>query len=204
MSELSRRDFLLQGTLYGGALWALLNTPRPRALQAAQESTYREVFSEEQWKTVQAITGRIIPADHEPGAIEANVVNFIDKALLHEDQQMKPIYDQGLAGVDAVSKQRFEKPFVDLGPKQQDAILTALESGQAEGWPRGVAAGDFFATLRMHTIVGFVADPKYGGNRGYAGWKVIGYPGGGHHLGGYSPAQMTGKQKIKSAWGEEV
>ena len=205
MSQLSRREFFLQSTLYGGSLWLLLNTPRPRALQAAQESTRREVFDAAQWKTVEAITGRIIPTDHEPGAIEANCVNFIDKALAHEDGKMKPIYDQGLAGLDLVSKQRFAKPFVDLAPEQQDEILATLESGKAEGWPPGdVAAAEFFATVRTHTIVGFLADPKYGGNRSYAGWKVLGYPGGGHHLGGYSPAQMIGKEKIKTVWGEEV
>ena len=90
-------------------------------------------------------------------------------------------------------------------PEQQDDVLTAVESGKAEGWPSGgVGAAEFFAVVRMHTIVGFLADPTYGGNRDYVGWKVAGYPGGGHHLGGYSPAQMIGKEKIKTAWGEEV
>jgi gluconate 2-dehydrogenase gamma chain len=205
MSHPSRREFFLQGALYGSSLWLLLNAPRPRALRAAQESARREVLDETQWKTLEAVTGRIIPTDHEPGAIEAGCVNFIDKALAHEDAKTKPIYDQGLAGVDLVAKQRFAKPFADLPPEQQDDVLVALESGTAEGWPPGaVGAGAFFATVRMHTIVGFLADPKYGGNRSYAGWKVAGYPGGGHHLGGYSPAQMIGKEKIRTAWGEEV
>jgi len=66
----------------------------------------------------------------------------------------------------------------------------------------GTGAGG--GLIRMHTIVGFLADPKYGGNRDYVGWKVAGYPGGGHHLGGYSPAQMIGKEKIKTMWGDEV
>lgn len=205
MSQLSRREFLLQSAVYGGSLSVLLNMPRPRAVHAAQESTRPEVFSEAEWKTVEAITGRIIPTDHEPGAIEANCVNFIDKALVHEDAKMKPIYEKGLAGLGAVAQRRFEKAFVDLAPEQQDDILTTLESGKAEGWPPGdVAAAEFFATVRVHTIIGFLADPKYGGNRGYVGWKVTGYPGGGHHLGGYSPAQMMGKEKIKTVWGEEV
>jgi gluconate 2-dehydrogenase gamma chain len=202
---LSRREFLSQSAVYGSALWVLLNTPRPRAVRAAQESASREVLSEAEWKTVEAVTGRIIPTDHEPGAIEANCVNFIDKALAHEDAKMKPMYQKGLAGVDAVAKQRFAKPFVELSAQQRDDVLAALESGKAEGWSqRDVAAGEFFATVRTHTIIGFLADPKYGGNRNYTGWKVVGYPGGGHHLGGYSPAQMIGRQKIKTVWGEEV
>ncbi len=206
MSPLSRRQFVLQSAIYGSSLWALLNAPRPRALQAAQESTRREVFSEAEWKTVAAITGRIIPTDHEPGAIEANCVNFIDKALAHEDAALQPAYHAALGGVDAVSRRRFAKPFVELTVEQQDEVLAALDAGKADGWPKsaGFSAPKFFEAVRAHTIIGFLADPKYGGNRDYAGWKVIGYPGGGHHLGGYSPDQMMGKAKIKTVWGEEV
>jgi gluconate 2-dehydrogenase gamma chain len=205
MSELSRREFFLHSGLYGGSLWMLLNMPRPRAVRAAQESTLREVLDEAQWKTVEAMTGRIIPTDHEPGAIEAGCVNFIDKALAHEDAKAKPLYERGLVALDLVAKKKFGKPFVELEPKEQDELLAALESGKADGWPSGgVSAAEFFATVRAHTVIGFLADPKYGGNRGYAGWKVVGYPGGGHHMGGYSPAQMIGKEKIKTAWGEEV
>jgi len=202
---LSRREFFLQSAVYGSSLWVLLNMPRPRAMQAAEESSARAALTEEQWITVEAITGRILPTDQEPGAVEANCVNFIDKALAHEDAQAKPLYDAGLAGLGAVAHRRFEKPFTQLTPEQQDEILAALESGKADGWPNAlVPSQQFFETVRAHTIIGFLADPKHGGNRGYAGWKVIGYPGGGHHLGGYSPAQMIGKEKIKTVWGEEV
>jgi gluconate 2-dehydrogenase gamma chain len=203
-NEISRRE-LLVGSASGGALWLLLNLPRPLAVRAAQESVQPLVLSAAQWKTVAAMTGRIIPTDHQPGAIEANCVNFIDKALAHEDAAAKPLYEAGVAGLDAVAERRFEKPFVALAPEQQDQVLTALESGKAEGWPHAqIPPQLFFETVRAHTIIGFLADPEYGANRDYAGWKVVGYPGGGHHLGGYSPEQMMGKAKIKTAWGEEV
>jgi len=202
----SRREFMIQGALYGGSLWVLLNTPRPRAARAAAESTRPEVLSAAEWKTVEAVTGRIIPADHEPGAIEANCVNFIDKALAHEDAAMKPLYHAGVAGLDAAAHKRFDAPFAALAAAQQDDLLSAVESGKAEGWSGGTAApaATFFEAVRAHTIMGFLAHPKYGGNRDWAGWKVTGYPGGGHHLGGYSPEQLMGKAKIPTAWGEEV
>jgi len=206
MSEpLSRRAFFAHSALYSGSLWMLLNAPRPLATRAAQESTRREVLSEAEWKIIEAITGRIIPADREPGAIEAGCVNFIDKALAHEDAAMKPVYRAGLLGIDTVSKRRFAKPFVELAPDQQDEILAALEAGKAEGWPPGdVSSEKFFETVRVHTIIGFLADPKYGGNRDYVGWKVMGYPGPRHHMGGYTAAQMVGKEKIKAVWGDEI
>ncbi len=203
--KLSRRQFLIQGAFYGGNLWLLCNVPRPVAADAARKSTKAEVLSKSEWRTVEAITGRVIPTDHEPGAIEANCVNFIDKALLHEDAKLKPTYQIGLRGIDAVSTKRYGKVFVKLTADQQDNVLAALESRQAEGWPEGeVGPEDFFETVREHTIIGFLADPKYGGNRDYAGWKIVGYPGPRHHLGGYTPDQMIGEEKIITVWGEEV
>jgi gluconate 2-dehydrogenase gamma chain len=205
MDDISRRDLLVGSALYGSGFWLLLNLPRPLAARAAQESAKPLVLGASEWKTVEAITARIIPTDHEPGAVEAGCTNFIDKALAHEDAAQKPVYKAGLIGIDAVSRQRFEKPFVELTAEQQDEVLAAVEAGTADGWPaKSVPPAKFFEAVRAHTIIGFLADPKYGGNRDYAGWKVVGYPGGGHHLGGFSPGQMMGKEKIKTVWGEEV
>ena len=201
----TRRKFLARGALYGGTLWVSLNAPRPLTLQAAEASTEPVSLSEDQWRTVEAITGRIIPTDHEPGAIEANCVNFIDKALAHEDSNLMPTYETGLAGIDSVSESLFGKSFTDLSPEQQVAILTSLESGQADGWSDGaVDPATFFDTVRVHTITGFLADPRYGGNRDYAGWKVLGYPGPRHTQAGFTPQQMQGEAPIIAIWGEEV
>ena len=41
-------------------------------------------------------------------------------------------------------------------------------------WP---TARGFFTMLRTHTIEGMFADPIYGGNKDFAGWKLIGFPG---------------------------
>jgi gluconate 2-dehydrogenase gamma chain len=197
----TRRDFLLQSAVYGGALWAVLNVPRPRALLAAAASDKPVVLSPAEWRLVEAISGRIIPRDEEPGAIEAGVVNFVDKALANEDKALVPVYRAGLAGVDAVAKKRFKKNFVDLAETEQDEVLVALESGKPDGWPKGaVAAGDFFVAVRAHTVFGFLCDPAYGGNRDYVGWKVAGYPGRQHHRGGYTKEQMLGKEPIVPVW----
>ncbi|MCZ6674612.1 MAG: hypothetical protein O7C75_16915 [Verrucomicrobia bacterium] len=39
-----------------------------------------------------------------------------------------------------------------------------------------------------------------GGNRDYAGWKVVGYPGPRHQAGGYTPGQMVGEEPIRPIW----
>ena len=128
-------------------------------------------------------------------------MNFIDKALANEDSELRAHYEVGLAGVDVVARRRFAKPFVELEAPQQDEILAALEDGKAEGWPAGdVRSEQFFETVRLHTVYGFLADPRYGGNRDFLGWKLMGYPGPRHTEGGYSPAQMIGKARIRPIW----
>jgi hypothetical protein len=39
------------------------------------------------------------------------------------------------------------------------------------------SAAEFFALVRGHTIQGTFCDPYYGGNAGFVGWDLIGYPG---------------------------
>ena len=197
-NTISRRVFFNRTALYGGT--ALLALNFPRALQAAKESSTPVVLSTSEWATVEAITGRIIPTDDEPGAIEAGCVNFIDKALANEDQSLRPEYDIGLTSVDAVSRKRFRKRFVKLDADQQDEVLAALEAGSADGWPSGdIAPEQFFETVRTHTVFGFLADPKYGGNRDYAGWKVMGYPGPRHARGGYTTEQTQGEADMPTS-----
>ena len=60
---------------------------------------------------------------------------------------------------------RSGKRFVELAPAEQDAVLAAIEETP------------FFALMRTHTIQGTFCDPAYGGNAGFVGWDLIGYPG---------------------------
>ena len=203
MEKISRRQFIARGAAYGGALWLSLNVPRPRALAAAQASRERAVLSAEQWKTLEAMTARIIPNDETPGALEAGCVNFIDKALAHEDSAMRPSYVEGLASVDACARARHAKPFAELTPGEQDGLLVALQDGAAGEWSASLSSPDFFEMVRAHTVMGFLSDPEHGGNRDYTGWKALGYPGASHHRGGYTPAQMLGTEKILAVWEDE-
>ena len=67
------------------------------------------------------------------------------------------------------------KAFAELAASEQDEVLKALESGQAQ-LKGGVSAKSFFELLLQNTIEGFFADPIYGGNRDMAGWRLIGFP----------------------------
>jgi hypothetical protein len=199
---INRREFVRRGSLYGAGILIGLNTPRPKAAQAAAESVEPAILTEHEWETLDALTGRIIPADEDPGAREANCVNFIDKALAHEDAAALPLYQGGLAALDGVAMARFETRFVGLESAQQDEILAALERGTAKEWAlsKELPSPMFFETVRVHTIVGFLADPSYGGNRDFSGWKVAGYPGPRHRRGGYTPEQVEGQAPIVPVW----
>lgn len=202
---ISRRRFIAGGAVYGGALWLTLNLPRPRAAEAAKQTAKRATLGEGEWRTVEAVCGRIVPADRDPGAVEAGCVNFIDKALAHEDAALAPVYRRCLAALEDVSRRRHRKAFVAIGPARQDALLADLQDGRAPEWQEAsMSAPDFFETLRAHTLIGLLADPRYGGNRDHIGWKLVGYPGPRHHAGGYTPEQMKGSATIDAVWGDEV
>ncbi len=201
---LTRREFVGRSAACGGSLWLLWTLPRPLALEAARQSTDRLVFSEGEWELVEAITGRIIPTDQDPGAIEAGCVNFIDKALAYEESSQRDLYHVALEAIDAAARARFGEHFTALRPEQQDEVLAAVESGELLEWPPRTSSPVFFQMLCTHTVIGFLADPSYGGNLDYAGWKAIGYPGPRHEFGGYTPKQMIGEEKIQTVWGGEV
>ena len=67
-------------------------------------------------------------------------------------------------------------PFAKLSAAKQDEVIAALEAGKATGftWPSAQA---FFNTVRTHTMEGMFADPVYGGNKDFAGWVLVGFPG---------------------------
>lgn len=195
--SVSRRAFLAGSA----GLWISVAIPRPLAAAAVQQASKPAALTPLEWQAVEAITARILPTDDLPGAIEAGCVGFIDKALAHEDASALPAYRRALRELDRVCLRSEGGRFAALTPAVQDGILAALEEGRLVGW--NAAAADpvaFFATIRMHTILGFVLDPRHGGNRDHVGWQVMGYPGPVHHLGGAQPDQMLGKTRFVPIW----
>ena len=70
-------------------------------------------------------------------------------------------YRQGIATLDKLAGGDFTKA---SGAKQDEILVMS-------------ALSDFVSLLFGHTIEGLYAAPEYGGNRGLAGWKEIGFPG---------------------------
>jgi gluconate 2-dehydrogenase gamma chain len=134
-------------------------------------------FNDDDSRTVTAFTERLMPgAPGMPGATDAGVLNYVDLALAGAYSDHQDFYRRGLAQLDAHCAQTYGKPFRRLTAEQQDETITTLEQGKAPAfvWPTAQA---FFNTLRTHTMEGMFADPIYGGNKDFAGWRLVGFPG---------------------------
>jgi gluconate 2-dehydrogenase gamma chain len=134
-------------------------------------------FNDDDAQTVAALAERLMPgAPGMPGARDAGVLNYIDLALAGAYQDQQDFYRRGLAALDAYCRDTQKASFARLDAAKQDAVITALEEGKATGftWPTAQA---FFNTLRTHTMEGMFADPVYGGNKDFAGWRLVGFPG---------------------------
>lgn len=134
-------------------------------------------FNDNDALAIAALTERIMPdAPGKPGARAAGVLSYIDLALAGAYKDQQDYYRSGLTQLDAYCRTQYKRGFAALPPDQQDAVIGALAAGKAEGftWPTAQA---FFRTLRTHTMEGMFGDPVYGGNRDFAGWRLIGFPG---------------------------
>ena len=136
----------------------------PHEAAAPQQPPKLLHFSAAQGIEVEALSSRIIPSDDSPGAREAGVVYFIDLGMRTFAKQQARSFDEGLVAVSmaVAKKHKGETRFSALTPAQQDDIL------------RGMERTPFFGALRFATIAGFLALPKYGGNKDYIGWKLVG------------------------------
>jgi gluconate 2-dehydrogenase gamma chain len=144
--------------------------PAPAATPIDLE-TYSPVnLTADELTTLKAVLDRLIPKDDlGPGANEAGVFVYIDRALGGRAASSKPILKKGLGALDAAAG---SGGFKGLSADKQDAMLTDAEKGKLSGAPK-----TFFATLLGHTREGMFCDPIHGGNVNFAGWDLMGYPG---------------------------
>ncbi|HET9268539.1 MAG TPA: gluconate 2-dehydrogenase subunit 3 family protein, partial [Vicinamibacterales bacterium] len=112
-----------------------------------------------------AIAAQIIPTDDTPGAREAGVVYFIDRALAGFLSQLARDYRAQLAEFQALCRKQHAgvASFARLSSDQQIAFLKTVDRTP------------FFDTTRLLTLLGMFSVPEYGGNRGGTGWALIGF-----------------------------
>ena len=184
---ISRRDLLKRAGVAGAASMAapvaILSTPptvEAAAQGAAATRAALETLTAQEGDLLDLIVARLIPSDAlGPGAREAGVVRYIDRALGGALAASRDAYRSGLAAVDRYCRMSRGKPFGELAPIDQDSVLIDVETGAATGSGAGFAgsSAQFFALVLNHTRQGMFGDPYYGGNANFVGWDLLGYPG---------------------------
>lgn len=124
---------------------------------------------ERRHRLLQALSETLLPADDGPGAAEAKVAEYLERALDRRSAPSRARIESGLEIVDATARQHYGKPFADCAGDERADVLQRL--GQV---PHRIVRS-FLSTLVGLAIEGFLCDPSHGGNHAGAGWLAIGY-----------------------------
>jgi gluconate 2-dehydrogenase gamma chain len=181
----SRRAFL--GSTVAGAAGAVATgtglaqesqkPDQPAAAHTHDAGKLGAFLNQDDTATIDAFTERLMPgAPGQPGARDAGVLNYIDLALAGAYADWQDFYRRGCAALEEHCRKTYSKSFAQLSTAQQDSVITAMIEGKVSSftWP---TSQTFFNTLRTHTMEGMFADPVYGGNKDFAGWRLVGFPG---------------------------
>ena len=150
---------------------------------------------------IEALVDHMVPADqYSPKGTDLGLNIYIDRALAsgwgkgdrtYMQGPWRPgvpsqgyqlpltpaaLYRSGIAAANAACAKTYGRRFDKLDPAQREEFMQGMRSGKVvfEGGPPSRA---FFATVYQNVMEGMFGDPMYGGNRGKAGWKMIGFPG---------------------------
>jgi gluconate 2-dehydrogenase gamma chain len=184
-----------------GAAGCAKESDRPPDTSATTSDYRPTFFNAAEWAFIEAACDRLIPADNiGPSALQAGVPEFIDRhmqtpyasgdiwymqgpfieaAPQFGYQGRLPVRDilrVGMKAIDEHCRGHFGgKTFAQLEHADQETLLKGAEAGKLE--LTNISAKEFFNQLLAETRMGYFCDPKYGGNRGMAAWKMIGFPG---------------------------
>lgn len=149
---IDRRDALAGiVAMFGATLFAPI--ARAASVQVAVIDTgppSSAVFTAGQRALVSALSERVIPTTDTPGAIAAEVPQFIEKLLADwaRPEDKEPIL-VGLDAIEARSRRDYKAAAADVTPEQQDALLTLAMNDQLPG------GADFFDKFRQLVITGY-------------------------------------------------
>lgn len=169
--KLSRRKFL------HAALMAAAASGAGVACSTCTTKSPWRFLTVHEARTLAAACDRIIPPDEDPGAAWAGVVNFIDRQLCGHLQDLQEPYRLGIAAMNKSSRLLYGSDFAFLSEAGQNELLTNMEQGHAPPvvWQK-ISSPVFFSMLVDQTMQGFYGDPRHGGNRERASWKMVGLP----------------------------
>jgi gluconate 2-dehydrogenase gamma chain len=182
-TPLSRRDLLKLAGTAGAAAAAAPASVVPAEAQRRPSGPAREplrALTAHEADLLDRIAELLVPSDElGPGATQAMAVRYIDRALAGALADQRDAYRIGLEALERYARQTRGAPFLQLTETRQVSLLIDIESGTATGANVGFigSSAQFFALMRGHVMQGTFGDPHYGGNAGFVGWELLGYPG---------------------------
>lgn len=178
-TRFSRRVFIHRLAFLGGGVVligpACKRDPSVAESKALPDSgasrSANQTFTPEEMAIVAAACNRIIPPDQDPGAVDANVPQYIDRMLqTAEMRKIKAEFVPGVAALNRQSTRLFGQGFAEATDAQRDQVLTLFkDSAPASDEAR------FFDLLMVFTLEGLLGDPSYGGNKDRVGWALVGF-----------------------------
>ena len=140
-----------------------------------------QFFSPAQNDLLDRLSDLIIPTDdHSPGAHAAKVSYFIDLMVANSTKDVQEQWGAGLKAVESEAQSRFQKPFLECSPEQQDYIMAAM--AVHEDQPTNDLER-FFARLKLMSIDGYYTsaigihkDLQYKGNTALAEFPGCTHP----------------------------
>ena len=115
-------------------------------------------------------------------------MQFIDRALASFFASWAVTFQQGL--------QQFQSRFRVSHPNA--VAFAAASADEQVTFLKSVDTSPFFEQMRTLTILGMLASPKYGGNYGSLGWKLIGFD----HAPAHTPPKPDGVETTDAGWFE--
>jgi hypothetical protein len=112
--------------------------PETPAAKPARTPTF---FQGRDYEMLVRLTDLILPRTDTPGASDVGVPWRIDQAVAHK-ADLQPLYQRGLAELNAGARKKEKPDFLALNEDEQIAALTALSESQ----------DDFFKSLKSLTI----------------------------------------------------
>jgi gluconate 2-dehydrogenase gamma chain len=107
-----------------------------------------EVLKPEQMQWVAKLVDLIIPRTDTPGASDAGVPAFIDRAL-NRDAEAKTQFLDGMTQLNDAARTKHGSAFGELSAEQQTAMLTSIEADAS------APLGRFFRQVKDLTIDGY-------------------------------------------------
>jgi gluconate 2-dehydrogenase gamma chain len=168
-----RLTFLGGGVVLLGGCKRDSEPKKPARAQRRREGlvTSHQTFTNDEFAILSAACERVLPKDEDPGALDANVPQYVDRALgTKELQTLREQFVGGLAVLDRRAQGAHQQGFAELKGEQQDELIAALRDAAP-----GTGEAKFYELLVVLTLEGFLGDPSYGGNRDRVGWRLVGF-----------------------------